>query len=45
MEYGELERQRELGEVERIQKEERLHHLQYAAIALGLFTLLILFLV
>ncbi len=45
MEYGERERQRELGELERVQKEERQHNLQYAAIALGLVTLLILFLV
>lgn len=45
MEYAEMERQRELGELERIQKEERQHNLQYAAIALGLFALLILFLV
>jgi hypothetical protein len=45
MEYGERERQRELVELEQVQKEERQHNLQYAAIALGLFTLLILFLV
>jgi tetratricopeptide (TPR) repeat protein len=45
MEWGERERQRELGELERVQKEERQHNLQYAAIALGLFTIMILFLV
>ncbi len=45
MEYAERERQRELGELERVQKEERQHNLQYAAIALGLFTIIILFLV
>jgi tetratricopeptide (TPR) repeat protein len=44
MEYTERERQRELGEQKRVQKEERQHNLQYAAIALGLLALLILFL-
>jgi tetratricopeptide (TPR) repeat protein len=45
MEYTERERQREQDELKRVQKEERQNNLQYAAIALGLVTLLILFLV
>jgi tetratricopeptide (TPR) repeat protein len=45
MEYTERERQREQDELKRVQKEERQHNLQYAAIALGLVTLLIGFLV
>lgn len=45
MEYTELERQREQDELKRVQNEERQNNLQYAAIALGLVTLLILFLV
>jgi tetratricopeptide (TPR) repeat protein len=45
MEYTERERQREQEELKRVQEEERLHNLQYAAIALGLVTLLIGFLV
>jgi hypothetical protein len=45
MEYTERERQREQDELKRVQKEERQNNLQYAAIALGLVTLLIGFLV
>ncbi len=44
MEYTERERQREQDELKRVQKEERQNNLQYAAIALGLVTLLIGFL-
>lgn len=44
MEYIERERQREQNELKRVQEEERQNNLQYAAIALGLVTLLILFL-
>lgn len=45
MEYAERERQRELSELKGLQREERQHNLQYAAISLGMVTLLILFLV
>lgn len=43
--FSELERQRELQEAKRKEAEERKHNLQYAAIALGIVSLTILFFV
>ena len=41
--YSEQERQREINEIELKNKEERKHNLQYAAIAIGLITFIVLF--